>query len=137
MMDEEETLPEWARRLQELTEKSGLSQAELARRAGISRDTYNRYCRGLTRPPRQKVLALASLFGIEDREIDPVQVRLEALRRETGKAEAARRDHPAPPYLLSPPVSGDPGMMHLRLDADIRIETALRIVELLNRESSS
>ncbi|EKX56467.1 helix-turn-helix domain-containing protein [Cereibacter sphaeroides] len=141
MMDEEgAALPVWSRRLQELTERSGLSQAELARRAGMSRDTYNRYCRGLTRPPRKKVLALAELFGVETWEIDPLEAGIAALRRESERSLEALGEQPTPStpsYILSPPSSGDPRRMHLRVDADVRIETALRIAELLNREGSS
>lgn len=134
-------LPEWAQRIQALTARAGIPQAELARRAGMSRDAYNRYYRGATRPPYKQAVALARLFGVEVRDIDPDRDGIAALHRageasreaweeETEYMEARSR----PAYSLHPPSSGDPGMVRLRVDADIPLESATTIISLLQRD---
>jgi transcriptional regulator with XRE-family HTH domain len=68
MSDEE--LPEIARKIRDAIEKTGETQAEIARRAGINRDMMNRYVRGITKPPLPKITAIAQALGIDPRELD-------------------------------------------------------------------
>lgn len=134
-------LPEWARRIQALTERAGIPQAELARRAGMSRDAYNRYFRGVTRPPYKQAVALARLFGVTVKDIDPDRAGVEAMQRasnssleylaeETAYMESMSR----PAYSLHPPSTGDAGMVRLRVDADIPLESATTIISLLQKD---
>lgn len=68
MSDEE--LPEIARKIRDAIEKTGETQAEIARRAGINRDMMNRYVRGITRPPLPKITAIAQALDLDPRELD-------------------------------------------------------------------
>ncbi len=88
-------LPVWAQNIQRLAAATGLTHAELARRAGMTRDAFHRYATGKTHPPTERVYQLADLFGVEDREIDPTRVYLRKRKGGTGLA----RD----PYRLSSP----------------------------------
>ena len=51
--------------IDELRRRSGLSQAELARRAGLPRSVINTYVRGHREPGTQALLRLASAAGLE------------------------------------------------------------------------
>ena len=46
----------WSRRLNEVLQQRGWSQAELARRAGVSKENVKKYCRGLISQPRGDTL---------------------------------------------------------------------------------
>jgi transcriptional regulator with XRE-family HTH domain len=51
--------------LHEVLERSGLSQAELARRAGIPRSVLNAYLRGTREPGAEAFLRLACAAGFD------------------------------------------------------------------------
>lgn len=53
-----------ARRLKFTRLALGLSQAELCSQAGIARNTYNQWERGLGRPELDKGIALCETFGL-------------------------------------------------------------------------
>lgn len=113
--------PVWARNLQRLTRRSGLTQAELARRAGLQRDAYGRYLLGRTRPPAPKLLAIARALGVRPEEIDPDRSDLD---------EAALRVAAPLPYRITP--SGGSGRrVRLEVSAEMDVAYALRIVELI------
>ena len=69
-MTSEQDTPEIAIRLREAIEKSGFSQAELARRAGFSKDLMSRYVRGMNPPTQQKIAAIARALNIDPRDLD-------------------------------------------------------------------
>ncbi|HEV7483830.1 MAG TPA: helix-turn-helix transcriptional regulator [Solirubrobacterales bacterium] len=50
--------------IEEIQRRSGLSQAELARRAGISRSVLNVYLRGRREPGTETLLRIASAAGL-------------------------------------------------------------------------
>jgi transcriptional regulator with XRE-family HTH domain len=61
--------------VEEIQRRSGLSQAELARRAGIPRSVLNFYLRGRREPGAEALLRLAAAGGMElklDRRRPPV-----------------------------------------------------------------
>ena len=51
--------------LHEIQERSGLSQAELARRAGLPRSVLNAYLRGHREPGADVLLRIAAAAGVE------------------------------------------------------------------------
>jgi transcriptional regulator with XRE-family HTH domain len=51
--------------LREIQERSGLSQAELARRAGLPRSVLNAYLRGHREPGGDALLRIAAAAGVE------------------------------------------------------------------------
>ncbi|MEL6463402.1 MAG: helix-turn-helix domain-containing protein [Pseudomonadota bacterium] len=122
-MTEDQTLPYWAQRIQELTERSGLAQAELARRSGLTRDAFNRYHSGRTRPP-DKLLALADLFAVHPNDIDPDAVTL----RKRSDARSAE------PYRVGKASNGNPDFVHLQLNVDLHISAMSQILEIVNEE---
>lgn len=129
MSDEaDEIVPIFALKIQELVRKSGQTQAELARRCGMGRDTFNRYFSGVTRPPAKRLIALARLFNVSPQEIDP-----DADEKELADAgmqpEVAEEQ-----YKLGPPRNGDPANIRIFVDCDMSIGTAFRIIDLINND---
>lgn len=120
-------LPVWAQNIQRLAEATGLTHAELARRAGMTRDAFHRYATGKTRPPTDRTYQLADLFGVNPKEIDPTRVYLRKERK--GATGSAMQ-----PYTLSAPLNGDPDLMHLKLEMDFRHMNLARILELVADE---
>jgi transcriptional regulator with XRE-family HTH domain len=60
--------PQWfAGRLRELREGLGLTQEQLAVRAGVKRDAVARWERGIREPSWSSVLALAEALGVDCR----------------------------------------------------------------------
>lgn len=57
--------PPSARLVAELVDRSGLSQAELARRAGISRSVLNVYIHGRREPGSDALIRLAAAAGFD------------------------------------------------------------------------
>lgn len=117
----------WAQNIQRLADETGMTHAELARRAGMTRDAFHRYATGKTQPPTDRVYALADLFGVEDKDIDPTRSFLR--KRQKGVPARALQ-----PYTISPPVSGDPDRVHLKLEMDLRHGTLAKILELVADE---
>jgi transcriptional regulator with XRE-family HTH domain len=119
-MNDEELLAHIAEKLAELTKKSGLTQAEVARRAGQQRDAYGRYVLGKTMPPTFKLAAIARVFGVEPGDIDPV--------RDYSTVLMQPDKHNA--FKITPSDDGD--MVHLALDIDLPIEVAGNVMKLVN-----
>lgn len=123
----DETLPVYARNIQALAARTGLSQAELARRANMSRDAFHRYVTGKTRPPVEKVYVLADLFRVDPTDIDPD-------RRYLRQKGALFTPQSLEPYKISGASNGDPDLVHLTLGMDVRHDTLARILELVADE---
>lgn len=115
----DDDLPDYARNLQELQRRSGRTQAENARRAGLERDAYGRYLHGKTRPPASKLAALARAFEVSPAAIDPEQPDV--------SIDQARLP---PPCEISEARSSEPGFLRVRVDADLPVAIAQRIAEL-------
>lgn len=127
MRDDEtqEELPVWSAAIQELTEQSGLPQAEIARRAGITKDAMNRYYSGRTRPPRLKLEAIAAVFDVHPNDIDPD--RLTLTKRPRARSE---------PYKIGRSATGDHSRVHFNLDMDMSAKSMARIIEIVHEEMS-
>lgn len=120
-------LPVWALNIQRLSGGTGLTHAELARRAGVTRDAFHRYVTGKTRPPMRAMHQLAALFGVEPEEIDPIRdFSRKQPRFVVGSAMM--------PYTLSAPTNGDPDVMHIELKMNLRHMTLARVLEIIADE---
>ena len=109
--------------LKKLTKKSGLTQAEIARRAGQQRDSYGRYLLGRTTPPLQKLVKIAQVFGVEVSEIDPFRDYSAVI------VEDDEEDNPA--FSLVPSAK-DPEMVRVRLDVDLPLVVAADVMKLVS-----
>lgn len=127
MSDPNDKIPVWAKRLQQLTSKSGLSQAELARRAGLNRDAFNRYHAGKTRPPVDRLETLAKVFGVHPNDIDPDRLTL-VKRSDVNSVQ---------PYSVTPAANGDQHQVRLRVDTDVSFEAMTKILEILTGEKGA
>ena len=117
-------IPDFALNIQRLAADSGLSQAELARRAGLTRDAFNRYHTGRTRPPTGKLVALAKLFGVHPNDIDADRLVL-TKRTDVRSAE---------PFFVSESRNGDPGFANITLNMDMRITEVSKVLEIVRAE---
>jgi transcriptional regulator with XRE-family HTH domain len=113
-----------AARIRAHVEKSGLTQAEIARRAGLQRDAFGRYMLGKTRAPSKKLVAIARVFGVRPSELDPDRPDLDAI--------ADADPTPVRAYTLTP---GTGGLVRLEFSAEIPIDLAARIIKTLNGEA--
>ena len=120
-------LPVWAQNIQRLAALTGLKHAELARRGGMTRDAFHRFITGKTRPPIDRIYQLADLFGVDPKDIDPTRVYC-------GKVPKAFGGSALQPYKITPPQNGDPDLVHLNLEMDIRHGTLAKILELVADE---
>ncbi len=80
MHGEEGDLAAWL--IAQVVARSGLSQAELARRAGLDRSVLNAYARGRRQP---SVAALGRIAGAAGLELELVPARVGAATEHTGK----------------------------------------------------
>jgi transcriptional regulator with XRE-family HTH domain len=96
----------------------GLSQAQLARKAGLTRDNISKYLRGSVREPTDANLEkLAAALGISRDELwNPSQVK------RGGLYQTAHRD----------PV----GKVLMELQRHVSLPTYLKVVEVINAEIS-
>lgn len=122
-MRDDEELPVWSIAIQRLTEQSGLSQAEIARRAGLTKDAFNRYHSGRTRPPRLKLESMAGVFGVHPNDIDPDRLTL---------VKDPRRK--IQPYSVGRSATGDHSRVHFRLEMDMSASGMARMIEIANEE---
>lgn len=128
-------IPIFAQKIQLLTRNSNMRQAEVARRAGMTRDAFHRYFNGKTRPPADKLLALAEVFGVRPEDIDDGASAAELeLARIHGKSKSREIREP---YRLGPPAGGDPLKVRLMCDLDLTTDDAMKVVQLLNKYSAN
>lgn len=120
-------IPHWAKKIKELTAQSGLSQSEIARRAGINRDAFGRYHNGVTKPPPEKLIMIARTFGLRPSDIDPDSKMLD-------KTEIAERPVSAQSYSISPSTTGECSNVRLSVSCDVPLSVATRVIEILHQE---
>jgi transcriptional regulator with XRE-family HTH domain len=110
----------FARRLVALIRQAGLTQAELARKAGMERYHVTDYVTARRYPRPAQLAALAEALGVSPDDLRP---------RAPGASE--------PPKLPRFGIVADernPGKMRVQLDETVSLETALKIGELLKDE---
>lgn len=112
-------------RLHEAISRIGLSQSEVARRAGITRDDVSRYVTGKTRPPAPKLASIAQVLGVRPSDLDPSSMV-------RGAARIADRNG----YLVLPEADREDGRVRLQVDMHISDERLGEILRILEREKA-
>ena len=110
-------------KLRELMESHGWNQSELARRANLPRDSISTYIRGRTVPSRRSIVALASAFGVEAHEL--------------GISDNRRQTTDPSPLLEVKVLQSSPTKANVRVDCVVTLATATKIIELIEKDSSS
>ena len=90
----------------------------------MTRDAFNRYHSGRTRPPSEKLIALAKLFGVHPNDIDADQLVL-VKRSDINSAD---------PFFVSDAKNGDPGFANITLNMDMRITEVSKVIEIVRSE---
>ena len=117
----EDELPVVARNLRNLLTRSGMSQAEVARKAHIARDALGRYLHAVNRPPAKRVVALAEVLGVSHRDIDPELPDELHIPRHQSESDELFSIHPARAS----------EHMRIKMDAELPVEVVMRIVEIV------
>lgn len=114
------TKQEFGRRLYRLMLQKGWSQSELARQAGLSRDSVSTYVRGVSLPEAINLNKLAEALDVKTTDLLP------------NHAETAI-DHDAPSLELKIS-SANTLISWLRVNRMVSTQTAMKIVEMLNHD---
>lgn len=91
-MSTNEDRPVFGRRLRELREQAGLTQKELADRAGLHLSAITRFEQGIREPTWSTVRSLGQVLGVS----------CEAFNQEPGPLPEAKRGRPAKPKPETP-----------------------------------
>ena len=114
------TKQEFGKRLYRLMVSKGWHQSELARRAGVARDSVSTYIRGVSLPDPSNLERLATALGVDPVELLPNHIEA-----------AIDNDIPS----LEMKVSGaDPRIAWLRINRLVSTGTCVKIVELLGAD---
>ena len=113
---------EFGRRLQGLLLSKGWNQSELARRAGIGRDSVSTYVNGKTFPTPLALKALADALGLSPEELLP-----------NSMMNAMDDEHPAVELRQA---VGHPGKAWLRVNRAMSFGAAAEIIAIINREDA-
>lgn len=111
------TKEEFGRHLYRLMIAKGWSQADLARRSGLTKDSISTYIRGKVFPTPNSVNKLSKVFGLPMEQIMPNHI-----------AQAIADDHPSFDARESP---GHPGLMRVRMDKLVSMAVFAKISALL------
>lgn len=112
---------DFGRRLMALMLKAGINQSELARRAGLGRDSISGYVNGRNFPDPKNAHALAGALGV------PVeQLYAESVDRALDKEQLAFEVRVA---------TGHPGKAWLRVNQIVTFGTAAKVMALLQDEA--
>ncbi|HEY9550622.1 MAG TPA: helix-turn-helix transcriptional regulator [Kiloniellaceae bacterium] len=114
------TKQEFGRRLYQLMLAKNWSQADLARRAELGRDSISTYINGKTFPDPLSRKKLADALGVSVDELIP-----------NGMETALDQEFPA--VELKQAV-GHPGMAWVRINRAMSFATAAKIIDLINQE---
>jgi transcriptional regulator with XRE-family HTH domain len=111
---------EFGRRLYRLMAAKGWHQSELARQAGIARDSVSTYIRGVSLPEPGNLKLLAQALGVEPDDLLPNHVEA-----------AIDNDVPSLEMKVS---SSDARIAWLRVNRLVTTTTAAKIVEILSAD---
>jgi transcriptional regulator with XRE-family HTH domain len=111
---------EFGRRLYRLMAAKGWHQSELARKAGIARDSVSTYIRGVSLPEPGNLELLAKALGVEPADLLPNQIEA-----------AIDNDIPSLEMKVS---SSDARIAWLRVNRLVTTATAAKIVEILSAD---
>lgn len=116
------TKQEFGRRLHRMLLERGWRQSELARRAGIQRDSVSVYVRGRSFPTPLNLSKMAKALGVKPEDILPNQMET-----------AIREDEPDFELKVSP---GDTTRAWVRLNRAMSLETAVQIAALVQSDGA-
>lgn len=109
---------EFGQRLQSLLLERNWNQAELARAAGLGRDSISTYVRGSVFPDPKNLKKLADAFGLTPQQLLP-----------SSMGQLLDAEVPALEIRQS---ASDPSKVHLRINRTVTIEQAAQIFSILN-----
>ena len=112
----------FSRRLWRLMVQKGMNQSELARVAGIARDSVSTYIRALSMPDPVNLHKLAQALGVEISDLNP-QAALSA-------------NNDAIPAIEVKQAVGDPGRAWLRCNVQVPFDVAVKVMALLSEAES-
>jgi len=113
---------EFGKRLYSLMLSKGWNQSQLARYAGLGRDSISQYVRGRSYPTPQNLQALAKCLSVEPDAILPNYYE-SAVDREQPEIELKG-------------VHGDPAHMWVRINMKMERAKALKILALIHGEAA-
>lgn len=113
---------QFGQRLQRAIMDRGWNQSELARRAGIPRDSVSTYVRGKVRPTPKSLRAIADALGMNAEDLYPNADFL-----------AIGQDEPSMEMKVS---VSDPTKAWLRVNRRVTVATASRVMSLLAEDGS-
>jgi transcriptional regulator with XRE-family HTH domain len=114
------TKQEFGRRLHALMLSRGWNQSELARQAGLPRDSVSNYIRGRSRPTPKSLQMLAEGLGMRPQDLYPSM----------NEAIEDRED----PILEVRVTATAPNTAMLRVNRLVSLSTAAKVVELINSD---
>jgi len=117
------TKQEFGQRLYNLMLARGWKQSELARQAGLNRDSVSTYVNGRSLPTPQSLRALARALDMTSEELLPNHT-----------ISAIEADVPAFEMKAS---AADPTKVFMRIDRLVTMATAVEILKLLQADSST
>lgn len=112
------TKQEFGKRLYKLMVLKGWNQSELARQAGIARDSVSTYIRGKSLPEPSNAERLAKALGLRSDELLPNQAE-RAIDEDTPSLELKISAH-------------DQRVAWLRINRLVTTATCMKVIELLN-----
>jgi transcriptional regulator with XRE-family HTH domain len=114
------TKQQFGRRLYQMMLARGWNQSELARQAGLPRDSISTYVRGVALPTPKSLQALATALGVPAAEVLPNAIEM-----------AVDEDHPSFEIKVSPSA---PSTAWLRVNRLVSLSTATRVAELIEAD---
>jgi transcriptional regulator with XRE-family HTH domain len=113
---------EFAKRVYRLMLKRGWNQSELARRAGLPRDSVSTYIRAKVMPTPQSAQRLAEALGVAPEDLLPNYVE-----------SAIEEDTPSLELKVS---VNSPSQAWLRVNRLVSLATAARVIDLIEAEDA-
>ena len=115
------TKAEFGRHLRQLILKKGWTQSELARRAGLPRDSISTYVRGAVYPSPTSLMKVAAALNLDPEQVLPNII----------EGAVARSANPSFEMKAS---ETEPGRVWLRVDRAVSFSTAAKIAQLLDED---
>lgn len=115
------TKQEFGRRVYRLMLDRGMRQSDLARAAGILRDSVSTYVRGRALPTPLNLQKISEALGVDPEELLPNHAAI-----------AVEKDDPDFEMRAS---TADPNKVFLRINRFVSFQTAAKIVNVLNDDS--
>lgn len=115
---------EFGRKTYKLMVGKGWRQSDLARAAGLERNSISNYLRGKAYPSRHSLDALSKALGVKSEDLLP------------NITEAAIKDEMEPDFSIRSSIA-DPSRMWLHINREVSSSTAAKIATLLEEDRLS